>query len=552
MNLADIPMERYAGDVARMQALLMLVAAGQLPPMPDPAKPIGYTKSGRPIYPMSGGDDASLEAKLDELTKAIREQGQARIEAAPTGKAADGARYAAALDGSKAIADDMAELAQLRAEKAGVAAKAERKAEIDAGIKEYLSSQTGRSKAAQIGDGGATPGGRRNASAMKASAVQEAIFGAGYVSGEALSAIAAYTGGLGSGIDLEGIAAGKAKLQELGMLYLEAPVVGGMSSAPVEGKATLGATGATGGYVLPNNLVDGVVKPKTQRAAYRDLITIVPGVMVRGIDQPYRMGAPTRMVTADWGATKENVNEAYGTYTANLVTFARIYDIGKQYLRFSAGSAERDVLDELAKAADLAENFEVIAGPGSGSVGSGDACLGIYTSLNATPAFIGYKAAKTGAASSSTVAGAFAQACVELMQILAGRNRHPSAIVVDHTTYFTALGQGSDTAGFWAAPDGPTQGFAVDRQTGGITYFGTPVFYDTNLGTNAATKIAIAAEWDAFKLYRGMEFRIDSSDQAGTRWDQNLVGFRGEMEMGINAETGVHVGAAQLMTAVIP
>ena len=49
-----------------------------------------------------------------------------------------------------------------------------------------------------------------------------------------------------------------------------------------------------------------------------------------------------------------------------------------------------------------------------------------------------------------------------------------------------------------------------------------------------------------------MEFRIDTSDQAGTRWDQNLIGFRGEEEIGFHAGPAVNVGAMQLMTAVVP
>ena len=294
-----------------------------------------------------------------------------------------------------------------------------------------------------------------------------------------------------------------------------------------------------------------MVKPKTQAAVYRSLLTIVNGVAVRGIDQPYRLGAPTRMTTANWGATKENVDESYGSYSASLVTFAKIYDIGKQYMRFSAGAAEKDVLDELTKSAELAENYEIIAGPGTGTTGSGDACLGIYTSLNASPTWLGYKGAKTGSASNSTVAGSFASACAELMGSLAARNREVDAIVVDSTTYFTVLAQGSDTAGFWVSPEGGPGAF-TRTESGGIAFWGVPIFYDTNLGSNAATKIAIAAEWAAFKLYRGMEFRIDSSDVAGDRWDKNLIGYRGEMELGFNAETPVHVGAAQLMTAVIP
>ena len=139
----------------------------------------------------------------------------------------------------------------------------------------------------------------------------------------------------------------------------------------------------------------------------------------------------------------------------------------------------------------------------------------------------------------------------QLIASLAGRNREADAILVDSTTYWTMIAQGSDTAGFWVSPTGGPTGF-TKTESGGLAFWGVPIFYDTNLATEAASKIAIAAEWKAFKLYRGMEFRIDSSDVAGDRWDKNLIGFRGEEEIGFNAETPVHVGAAQLMTAVIP
>ena len=237
---------------------------------------------------------------------------------------------------------------------------------------------------------------------------------------------------------------------------------------------------------------------------------------------------------------------AYGSYTANLGTIARVYDIGKQYLRFSQGSAEEDVLDELGKAFRLGENFYIIAGAGTGSVGSGDPTTGVYTALNARP---GFKTA-FGSASVTTVAGSFASACATAMQNMAGNNRAPTAIVVDHITYFTSIREGADAAGFWVNPAGGPTGFNV--QNGQLQFWNVPIYYDTNLGGNATTKILIAAQWDAFKLYRGMEFRVDSSDQAGTRWDQNLVGYRGEEEIGFHAGTGVETGAAFLVTAVIP
>src|SRR5439155_5070975 len=111
------------------------------------------------------------------------------------------------------------------------------------------------------------------------------------------------------------------------------------------------------------------------------------GVAVRGVDQPFRLGAPARMTFQDWNTSKENVNETYGSYSANLGTLARIMDITKQYARFSAGAAEADVMDELTRAAILGENYYMIAGAGTGSVGSGDPTYGVYTGLNARPGF---------------------------------------------------------------------------------------------------------------------------------------------------------------------
>ncbi len=538
------PLERYQGSMAANAAMLALCALGLTPQEAG----VFINKRGGVTFiaPIAGGDDASLEAKITELTGAITALAKTREEANPNGAEPEGGRYAAATDGSKAIADQLAELHALKAQKAEADAKAARTLEVQEAVKAAMAGMRIPSGVAgAIAGGGA---GQTRSLADRASAAptpsMKAIFGDDYEAGTLLSGIGAFKGLMSDGIDIDVINAGKAALQKLGVIW----------AGPADlstGKATLGTTGATGGYVLPNNLVDSVVKPRTQAAIYRNLVTVINGVAVRGVDQPYRLGIPTRMTAQDWGAVKENVNETYGSYTASLVTFARIYDIAKQYLRFSAGAAERDVLDELTKAADLAENYEIIAGPGTGSIGSGDACLGVYTSLAATPTFLGYKGAKTGAASNSTLVGSLASAVAELLGLLAARYRTPSAIIVDSTTYFTALAQGTDTAGFWVSPEGGPTGF-TKTESGGIAFWGVPLFYDTNLAANATTKIAIAAEWDAFKLYRGMEFRIDSSDVAGERWDRNLVGFRGEMELGFNAETPVHVGAAQLMTSVIP
>ena len=502
--------------------------------------------------------EADITAKIDDLTGAIRALGETRQDSNPDAKAADGGRYAAALDGSKSVADQLAEahreLQSYRDQERNAKAKEERDAEIKEAVKATLADMRVPSMARLIG----TPGGegapanrRIDDAVIPPFPTMKAAF-RDYQAGEFITAMLDVKN-LGEGIDVERAMRGKAALNALGLLYM--PGVPGLSQGysvvDGAGKATLGTTDATGGYVLPNNLVDTLVKPAVQEAVLQELVTVINGVAVRGVDQPYRLGAPSRMTFQDWGATKENVNESYGSYTATLGTIARVMDIAKQYARFSAGAAEQDVLDELTKAAILGENYYMIAGAGTGTVGSGDPTLGVYTSLNATPTFLGYKGAKTGAASSSTVAGSFAQACIELMQIMAGRKRKVSAILTDHVTFFTAIGQGSNEAGFWVSPTGGPTGF-TRTASGGLAFWGVPIFYDTDLGDNATTKIAIAADWKAFKLYRGMEFRIDSSDVAGDRWDKNLIGFRGEEEIGFNADTAVHVGAAQLMTSVIP
>lgn len=473
-----------------------------------------------------------LDAQMTELTSAIRELASVRAESAPGAKAQDGGRYAAAADASVATAHALTAASAAKADAERETLKAEMKALVAETVKAALLDVRAPSIAAQVGNGPAFEEAAKARFDANASPALKASLGSDYRGGDFLTAI------MDIGTRDGDKQAGKATLARLGLAYMDAP----------EGKATLGTTGATGGYVLPNNLVATLVKPATQSAVYtgsNPLVTVIPGVMVRGIDQPYRTGAPSRMTAQDWGATKENVNEAYGSYTATLGTFARIYDIGKQYARFSAGAAEQDVLDELAKAAALAENFAVIAGPGTGSAtpGVNDPTKGLYTSL------LGNVFTTAHSASASTVAGSAAAGLASAFGTLGSRSRNADAVVVDITTYWTLFSQGSDSAGFWMS-ELLGAGFTTDGAT--LRWRGVPIYHDANLGDNATTKIAITGEWKALKFYRGMEFRVDSTDIAGDRWDKNLIGFRGEEEFAVNADTAVAVGAFQMVTGLIP
>ena len=378
-----------------------------------------------------------------------------------------------------------------------------------------------------------------------------------YEPGEFLNALADYRGMSTEGNDPVAVLRGKAVLMSLadfGGKPDQSQGTIGLGGRTMIGKAVLGTTGATGGYVLPNNLVESVAKPNVQEAIYSKLCTVRNGVAVRGVDQPYRTGAPSRAQFSNWGALKENRDEAYGSYTATLGTMALIYDVGKQYLRFSAGSAEEDVMDELAKAHGLGENYEIIAGPGTGSAtpGTGDPCEGVYTALAAGAATFH---TTSFTAANATIAGSVGKGFSLMFKALATRSRRPTAVVVDANAYWDILGQGTDAAGFFVpAVESATtiSGFQMTPD-GTLRWHGVPVIYDANLDSNTGqTGLAIAGEWDELKIYRGTEFRIDTSDQAGTRWDYNLVGFRGEQEFGVNAATAVTVGAFQYLTALVP
>lgn len=59
-------------------------------------------------------------------------------------------------------------------------------------------------------------------------------------------------------------------------------------------------------------------------------------------------------------------------------------------------------------------------------------------------------------------------------------------------------------------------------------------------------------DFKKLKVWLGDSFRIDTSDVAGTRWDKNLIGFRGEMELGFDARPAVYSGAFQDIADITP
>ena len=308
------------------------------------------------------------------------------------------------------------------------------------------------------------------------------------------------------------------------------------------GKAALGSTDATGGWIIPNAIVDDIIKPASFSNVYRSLMTVVNGVTAPAVDMPFRIDAPNRAVIAAFGATKENVDLVYNGYTATMYTLARVHDIGNQFLRQSQGAAETDVMQELATAFALGEAFYIREGTGSSQP------FGYTSALTNGPA--AFRSSFT--ASATTLAGSILTAIATAGGALAGRGRTADGAVLAATTYWTMASQGLDGTGFFYAPAaGPSE----IRPGTLLTPWGIPVFPDAaadNEGTAAVIDNLVVAEWKRFKVYFGQSYRVDSSSVAGTRWDANVTGFRGEEELGFDARPAVYSGAAQMITDVLP
>lgn len=311
------------------------------------------------------------------------------------------------------------------------------------------------------------------------------------------------------------------------------------------GKATLGTSDATGGWIIPNALVDELIRPPMVDNVYsgpNGLMTVISGVTTAAVDLPYRDAARSAAVIADFGTEKQNVNLVYNGYTATIYTMARIYDIGNQFLRQSRGAAEADVLAELGASFAQGESYYIREGTGSSQP------YGYIPALTNGPA--AYRSAFTP--SSTTLAGSIAAAIAKAAGALAGRGARPTAAVMSAAAYWTMLAQGTDSAGFFFAPStGPS-----DIRPGTlVTAFGLPIYADAAAdlqGTATVTDDLVVANFKAFKVFHGQNFRIDSNDSAGTRWDYNVTGFRGELEVGFDARPVVYSGHAQLITDVTP
>lgn len=303
-------------------------------------------------------------------------------------------------------------------------------------------------------------------------------------------------------------------------------------------KATLGTSSGVGGILIPGATVSDLVKPARYRSAVPRLVDSM-NVNAYQTTIPVRNAAPSRAAVVAWGVTKTNRDLAYDGYTATMFTMALIYDAAKQLLRFSAGAVEQDILSELAHSFELGAAYYILQGAGTTEP------YGIQTAIANSPATF----TSSFSASATTLAGSIATALTTAAGALATRNRAPEAALLGAAGYWTMISQGTDEAGFFMPAAGSPLNIRVDGVNGGIAPWGLPIYPETQL---AGTDDLLVGEFSALDVFYGESYRVDTSDVAGDRWDKNLVGFRGEQEIGLDARPAVYAGAFQFVADVIP
>ena len=299
-------------------------------------------------------------------------------------------------------------------------------------------------------------------------------------------------------------------------------------------KDTLGTTNASGGFIVPNAALTTLIEQSTAPRSVVDLFTTINGVRGTAVQIPFENSATTRAIVVAAGVTKENQDFIVGAYTATLYTLARIFDVGNQLLRQSEGVAEQLVRSRLARAFGLGEDYYALQGSGSSEP------YGLLTAIGTTGQYV----TTFSSPSDSTVAGSVISAVMTMMGVLANRGADPDGAVLNTADFYEMRRQGSDSAGFWIDPFAsvPPVG-SDDAGPLGLRWRHSP---------NMPTDSSVVGEYRSALFIRGQSYRVDVSDQAGTRWDKNETGFRGEEEIAFDARPPVYTGRFQRVINTVP
>lgn len=296
-------------------------------------------------------------------------------------------------------------------------------------------------------------------------------------------------------------------------------------------KAVLGTSAATGQAIVPGNFVSSLVEQVALVNPYREIFNVVTGVRGAGVNIPYDATAITAaLLQGAYGSNKDVRDFSFASATATLYTIAQIADIGNQLLRQSNGAAEQSARRRLASSIGLKEAQLINNGSGSGEP------LGFFPALAAYGQVAGFITTLSSEPRVAAIGRGIA--AMEARGIPATN----LAVVMSPADYWEAAteGLGTSYAGGWAID--PAQGASASPPPERV--WGVPVKRDATWPA-AQAGTALIIDRTEVEIFTGDEFRIDVSSEAGSRFDQNITGFRAEEEFAFNAEPYVRTGKVQ-------
>jgi HK97 family phage major capsid protein len=301
-------------------------------------------------------------------------------------------------------------------------------------------------------------------------------------------------------------------------------------------KAVLGTSDATGQAIVPNNFVAQLVEALTLSNPYRGVFEVVDGVQGAAVDIPYAItGITQALLQGAYGSNKDIRDFQFGQATVTLYQIAQIADIGNQLLRQSNGAAERSARRRLSASIGMTEAAYITNGSGSSQP------LGFFPALLAFGDPAGFKTTLSSEPRLATMARGIA--AMESR----GVARNNLVFAMSPTDYWetAAEGLGTSYAGGWAVePAAGAAGSPPITSAWGVRLLSDPNWPSAQVGTG------LLIDASEVSIFTGQGFRIDVSSEAGTRFDQNVTGFRAEEEFGFNAEPYVRTGRVQKIIGI--
>jgi HK97 family phage major capsid protein len=297
-------------------------------------------------------------------------------------------------------------------------------------------------------------------------------------------------------------------------------------------KALSEGTTTAGGFLVPPQYIQDLVALRRATAPLRDWVTVMP-VNSNLVYVPRQTTAELVAWTAE-NAPKVSTDEVFAQISVNIFTLAGIAKISNQLLEDASPMVDAVVKNSIGRGLGIEEDRAMINGSGTGQ-----------------PTGILNSGATTTHASAQTAVSLYDDTLAAIGRVQGGYFGQPTAILMaprtwsklqtakDTTNRFlgigTVLGSAQLNLPGYSNPTGAAPGVLM-------TMFGIPVIIDANVpiaqtvsSNSDRSSIVVGAFNEAWLLERGGDIRMDTSDVAGTAFEQNQTWFRGEERVGFTA-----------------